>query len=162
MPVINSDSVRKTIAGKSGRGGGLVNEGIYSLTMTEKTYAMMAKEAEKQILSGTGAILDATFLNKAHREKIARLADKHKIPFFVIHCVASEGTIRKRLAQRAEMGKDVSDGRCEIYVEQRSAQQPFSEIPSVNCLELSTEAPLYQITGACERFLRSRIEQVRG
>ena len=153
MPVINSDSVRKTIAGKSGRVAVLFNEGIYSLTMTEKTYAMMAKEAEKQILSGTGAILDATFLNKAHREKIARLADKHKIPFFVIHCVAS---------QRAEMGKDVSDGRCEIYVEQRSAQQPFSEIPSVNCLELSTEAPLYQITGACERFLRSRIEQVRG
>src|SRR5439155_14020197 len=106
MPVINSDSVRKTIAGKSGRVAVLFNEGIYSLTMTEKTYAMMAKEAEKQILSGTGAILDATFLNKAHREKIARLADKHKIPFFVIHCVASEGTIRKRLAQRAEMGKE--------------------------------------------------------
>jgi len=162
MPVINSDSVRKTIAGKSGRVAVLFNEGIYSLMMTEKTYAMMAKEAEKQILSGTGAILDATFLNKTHREKIARLADKHKIPLFVIHCVAFEGTIRKRLAQRAEVGKDVSDGRCEIYVEQHSAQQPFSEIPSVNCLELSTEAPLYQITGACERFLRSRIEQVRG
>src|SRR4030095_16522562 len=70
MPVINSDTVRKAIAGKLRRQVVPLNAGIYSSRMTEKTYAKMAKEGEKQILEGEGAILDATFGQRAHREKI--------------------------------------------------------------------------------------------
>src|SRR4029453_24512 len=47
MPVINSDTVRKAIAGKRRRQVVPLNAGIYSSRMTEKTYAKMAKEAEK-------------------------------------------------------------------------------------------------------------------
>ncbi|WP_410962383.1 AAA family ATPase, partial [Salmonella sp. SAL4355] len=70
MPVINSDTVRKAITGKRGLQAVSFNEEIYSLDMTEKTYAKIARQAEKQILEGQGAILDATFGQKAHREKI--------------------------------------------------------------------------------------------
>src|SRR5262245_41977316 len=64
MPVINSDTIRKAIAGKHGPQAVPFNEGLYSLPMTEKTYVKIAQEGEKQILKGEGAILDATFGQK--------------------------------------------------------------------------------------------------
>ena len=159
MPVINSDTLRKAIAGKLGRQAVPFNEGIYSANMTEKTYAKIAREAETQILEGKGAILDATFGQKALREKIVRLAERHRVPLVLIHCVASDETTEKRLAQREAEGKDVSDGRWEIYSKQKAAYEPINELPSANCLELNTENPLEQLARASEKFLRARLGQ---
>ena len=140
MPVINSDTVRKAIAGKRGPQAVPFNEEIYSLDMTEKTYAKIAREAEKQVLEGEGAILDATFGQKAHREKIVRLAEKHRVPIVLIHCVASDETTEKRLAQREAEGKDVSDGRWEIYSKQKAGYQPINELPPANCSRVEYRA----------------------
>jgi predicted kinase len=161
MPVINSDTVRKAIAGKRGPQAVPFNEGIYSLDITEKTYAKIAREAEKLVLKGEGAILDATFGLKAHREKIVRLAEKYRVPIVLIHCVASDETTEKRLAQREAEGKDVSDGRWEIYSKQKVAYQPINELPLASCLELNTELPLEQLARASEKFLRERLGQTR-
>jgi predicted kinase len=161
MPVINSDTIRKAIAGKRGLQIVPFNEGIYGANMTEKTYAKIAREGEKQILEGQGAILDATFGQKAHREKIVRVAEKHRVPLVLIHCVASDETTKKRLAQREAEGKDVSDGRWEIYSKQKVAYQPINELPLASCLELNTELPLEQLARASEKFLRERLGQTR-
>jgi uncharacterized protein len=161
MPVINSDTLRKAIAGKHGPQAVPFNEEIYSPDMTEKTYRKIAREAEKRILEGEGAILDATFSQKAHREKIVRLAEKHAIPVVFIHCVASDETTKKRLAQREAEGKDVSDGRWEIYLKQKNSYQPINELPPINCLELNTEQSPEQLTRASEKFLRARLGQAR-
>jgi uncharacterized protein len=155
MPVINSDTVRKAIAGKRGPQTVPLNEGIYSPDMTQKTYSKIAREAEKQILEGKGAILDATFGKKRHREMIVRLAQKHTIPLVLIHCVASDETTERRLAQRAAEGKDVSDGRWEIYSKQKAAFEPINELPLTNCLKLNTELPREQLARVSEKFLRA-------
>jgi aminoglycoside phosphotransferase family enzyme/predicted kinase len=159
VPVINSDAVRKAMAGKSGRQSVPFNAGIYHPAMTEKTYAKMARDAERQIRNGGGAILDATFGQKRHRAKLIRLAQKHGVRLFVIHCVATEETTKKRLAQRALEGKDISDGRWEIYVQQAAAYQPLDEIPAADRLELNTEGSLEQLARASEEFLRSRCDR---
>ena len=161
MPVINSDAVRKAIAGSPGRQIVPLDQGIYSLKMTEKTYAKMIQEAEKRILEGEGAILDATFAQRAHREKIVRLAEKHRVPLVVIHCVASDETTKRRLAEREAEGKDVSDGRWEIYLKQKTAFEPMSELPLVNCLKLNTQAPLDELARTSEKFLRAQVGQAR-
>jgi uncharacterized protein len=161
MPVINSDTVRKALAGKHGPQAVPFNEDIYSPDMTQKTYSKIAREAEKQILEGGGAILDATFGQKAHREKIVRLADKHAIPWVLIQCVASDETTKKRLTQRGAEGKDVSDGRWEIYSNQKAAYQPIKELPPINCLNLNTELSREQLIRASEKFLRGRLRQAQ-
>jgi uncharacterized protein len=158
MPVINSDVIRKEIAGSPGRQVVPLNRGIYSSKMTEKTYAKMAREAEKQILEGEGAILDATFAQRAHRERIVRLAEKHRVPLVLIYCVASDEATEKRLAQREAEGKDVSDGRWEIFLTQQAAYEPVEEISSERFLKLSTDASVEQLVRESERFLRSRLE----
>jgi hypothetical protein len=157
MPVINSDVVRKAIAGSPGRQVVPLNRGIYSSKMTEKTYAKMAQEAENQMLEGEGAILDATFGQKTHREKIFRLAEKHRNPLVLIHCIASDEATKERLAQRQAEGKDVSDGRWEIYSKQKAAFETIDELPFKHCLKLNTDLPREQLARVSEAFLRQKL-----
>jgi predicted kinase len=125
--------------------------------MTEKTYKKMARTAEQMIAQGKSAILDASFVRRAQREKVVRLAGKHKIPLLVIHCSASERTTQERLAQRQAQGLDVSDGRWDVYLEQKKACEPLDEIPLAARLELNTDASLDQLTSDSEKFLRRRL-----
>lgn len=157
VKTINSDIVRKALAGKPGRQATPYNEGIYGVTMTEKTYAKMAREAEKLIANGKGAILDATFVRRAHRQKIFRLAQKRQVPLLLIHCAVSEETTQERLVQREAEGRDVSDGRWEIYVQQKDVFEAIDEIPPAARLELNTDAPPEALAAACEKFLRARL-----
>jgi uncharacterized protein len=161
MAVINSDVVRKLIAGRGGHDAAPLNQGIYSPTMTTKTYARMARQAERQILMGQGAILDATFVRRAQREKMAQLAAKHKVPIFLIHCFAADELTHRRLAARAAEGRDVSDGRWEIYLNQKTAHEPLDEISSAQRLDLDTALPVEDLGRAVEIFLRSRLKQER-
>jgi hypothetical protein len=157
MLVSNSDIVRKTLAGKAGRYQVPLHADIYSPAFTEKTYAKMARDAEKQILLGKGAILDATFGRKAQRRKIVQLAAKYKVPLLLIHCSSDEVTTERRLRHRTAQGADVSDGRWEIYVAQKAVYEPLNEFPPEHVLELETDAPIEQLVRDCERFLRSRL-----
>jgi predicted kinase len=154
---INSDVVRKAIAAKPGRHYAPYGEGIYSATMTEKTYGKMAREAERLITNRKSAILDATFVRRARREQFVRLAKKHHIPLFLIHCSAPEELTQARLVEREAEGGSVSDGRWEIYLQQKEAFEPFDEIDSSARLELDTDAPLDALAAASEKFLRARL-----
>jgi uncharacterized protein len=157
VPTINSDVVRKELAGNKRRQPAPYNQGIYSAAMTEKTYAKMTREAEKLILSGRGVILDGTFVNRSQRQKILALAHRYQIPLLAIHCAVSDDITQERLAQRASAGTDVSDGRWEIYVQQKDAFEALDDIPATDRLELDTDATLDTLAVACEKFLRKRL-----
>jgi aminoglycoside phosphotransferase family enzyme/predicted kinase len=155
LPMFSSDVIRKSLAAKPGRDNDV---GIYRQPMTEKTYGKIVREAEKQILAGRGAILDATFAQRANREKVSRMAAKHNIPVFLIHCFATDAIIKHRLVQQATEGLDLSDSLWKIYVEQKARCEPPSEIPVQNYLELNTMQPVTELAAVCERFLRSRLD----
>jgi predicted kinase len=157
MPVINSDTVRKSLAGASGRSIIPYEAGIYSKAMTRKTYARMAELAEEHLRSGAGAILDATFTGRENRARVLRLAERLHVPLIAVHCFASEETTRERLDQRAQEGNDISDGRWEIYQQQKQACEPMDELPQPFRLELNTEKPVAELVSTVEDFLRSRI-----
>jgi uncharacterized protein len=157
LPVFSSDVIRQGLTARSGRENAATSVGIYRQPVAEKTYGKIVREAEKQILTGRGAILDASFAQQVNREKVNRMAAKHNVPVFLIHCFATEATIKHRLAQRAAEGLDLSDGRWELYVEQKARCEPPSEIPVQNYLELNTVQPVTELAAVCERFLRSRL-----
>ena len=159
LPVINSDAVRKQIVGNTGKNLVPFESGIYSQAMTERTYAAMADLAEKNILSGDGAILDGTFHRKTNWEKILEVAVRYKVLFAVIHCYASEETTRRRLASRLAQRTDISDGRWEIYQRQKEACEPMEEIPPAAHLELNTAEPVEDLVRRVEKFLQVRFRQ---
>ena len=159
MPVINSDAVRKQMVGNGGKNLVPFESGIYSQEMTERTYARMADLAEKNILSGKGAILDGTFHRKTNWEKILKLAERYRILVAVIRCYASDETTRIRLAKRLAQGTDISDGRWEIYQRQKEAYEPIEEYPATAHLELNTAEPVEDLVRRVEKFLRLRIRR---
>ncbi len=157
LAVVNSDVVRKKIAGKLGRQSHPFEAGIYSPTMTERTYAKMAREAERLLRQGRTTILDATFVRRSHRERIMKLAEKHGVPMVVIHCSASDSATETRLSRRLVENRDISDGRWEIFLEQKKIFEPLDEIPATSCFSLNTELPLDQLIRDCEKFLRGHV-----
>jgi len=161
LTVIKSDVIRKAMAGLADRQPVPFNHGIYGVGMTERIYARMAREAEKYILTSKGAILDATFARRVHREKMAQLAAKHKVPIFLLRCFATDELTHRRLAARAAEGRNVSDGRWEIYLNQKTAYEPLDEISSKQRLDLDTALPVEELGRAVEIFLRSRLKQKR-
>ena len=158
LPVFSSDAIRKSVVARPGHENTSMNVEIHHQSVTEKTYGKIVREAEKQILGGRGAILDATFAQRANREKVSRMAAKHNVPVFLIHCSATDAIIKERLARRVSAGLDLSDGQWEAYIAQKSACEPPSEIPLRNYLELDTVQPVAELAATCERFLRSKLD----
>jgi aminoglycoside phosphotransferase family enzyme/predicted kinase len=161
MPVSNSDVVRKALSGKAGRRAVPLHADIYSPAFTERTYAKMAREAEKQIVLGNGAIVDATFGRRAQRDKFVQLAAKRHVPLLIIHCTVDEATTESRLRLRAAQGTDVSDGRWEVYIAQKATHEPLHELSADQVLALDTDAPIEQLVDECEKFLRARLDRWR-
>lgn len=160
LPVIHSDATRKALAGTLTRQDRLpYGEGIYSPSMTERTYARMAEEAEGLISTGRGAILDATFQSQAQRARILSLAAKYQIPLALIHCQSSEEVAQERLKRREEEGRDLSDGRWEIYLQQKADFEPIQEATAKIYLPLDTEAPPELLVRRVERFLHSLLKK---
>lgn len=162
VATINSDVVRKDLAEKKGRQPAAYRDGIYSTAMTERTYARMAEEAQRLILNRRGVILDGTFVKRAQRDKIMSLAQKHQSPLLAIHCRASDEITQERLEQRENEGKDISDGRWEIYVRQKDDCEALDDIPAANRLEINTDAALETLVVACEKFLRAKLARHQG
>jgi aminoglycoside phosphotransferase family enzyme/predicted kinase len=162
LPVVSSDVTRKALAGVSNRHDlASYGTGIYTRGMTEKTYGAMAGQAEKHIDDGEGAILDGTFLKKAQREAVLGLAAKRGVPALVIWCRSSDKLARERLLKRAEEGKDISDGRWEIYAAQKQAVEPVVELRPESYFTLDTEASLEELCGKAEEFLSSALKKRR-
>ena len=157
MPVHNSDVIRKRNFGVTGRRAVGLNRGIYRPAATSKTYESLACSAEKEILAGNGAVLDAAFGRKSQRMRIARLAGAYETRLIVIHCSVSEPVTALRLRLRAAQGTDISDARWDTYVALKAAYEPIDELPPEYILELDTDAPVEELVRRCERFLRLRL-----
>jgi aminoglycoside phosphotransferase family enzyme/predicted kinase len=154
VPVINSDVVRKGIAGTSNRRNQVsYAEGIYSASMTGRAYRKMTEEAERHLAAGEGVILDATFQKASQRSAVFEAAERRGAPVAIIHCHSREGLIRERLARRAEAGNDISDGAWPVYLKQKDLFEPFAE--SSNYFALDTEPPVADLCGKAEQFLRA-------
>jgi aminoglycoside phosphotransferase family enzyme/predicted kinase len=161
IDVINSDVVRKELTGKSGRGAPF-NQGIYSSEITEKTYGEMFDETDRRLSHGQSAMLDATFAQRRYREKLVAIAGRHHAPVYFLHCVASDGLTQTRLRERAKNENEVSDGRWEIYLEQKSMEEPLDDCSSEVCLELSADRSIEDLRRLSERFLRGRLSSSVG
>ena len=156
IAVINSDVVRKELTGKSGRGV-LFNQGIYSSENTEQTYDKIFNETDRRLSQDQSVMLDATFAQRRYREKLIAVAARRGVPVYFLHCVASDSVTRTRLRERARNENEVSDGRWEIYLQQKSLAEPLDECSSEACLELPVDSSIEDLRRSSERFLRSRL-----
>jgi aminoglycoside phosphotransferase family enzyme/predicted kinase len=123
FPVVSSDLVRTR--GRAGTGApAAYGEGLYTEAARDATYAALSAEVETALAAGRSVIADATFLRRAHRERLAAAARRRRAPCAFVECGAAEDAVRARLESRG--AGSVSDARWETYLEQRRLREPFA------------------------------------
>jgi hypothetical protein len=123
---INSDIIRKELTGTPlqfhNRAG--YGEGIYTQATTSDTYRAMLASAEASLVSGQGMIVDAGFRSKGSRAMFRSMADRIGVPFTIIRTDCPEETVRRRLYDRQKRPQEVSDGRWELFHQQKEEFEP--------------------------------------
>lgn len=143
FPYYNTDRIRKELVGIAAteRRPDAMGKGIYRPEFTEKTYQVMSARVTQSLHNGAaGVVLDGSYSRKADRQKVRDLADSFGALALFILCSCSDRETRRRLDLRAEDPNAVSDGRWEIFVQQKEKFEPPDELPSQLLLHLDTEA----------------------
>ncbi|HIE16972.1 MAG TPA: hypothetical protein EYP71_02115 [Dehalococcoidia bacterium] len=146
ITVISSDIVRKRLAGISATehhfeqyGGG-----IYSEEFSRKTYDAMFVQARELLSQGQSVILDASFRKRGDRLQARSLAEETNADFAVVECTLSKEMVKSRLERRLQEGT-VSDGRWEIFEQQKRDFDKITEFPAENHLILDTSQSMSNI-----------------
>lgn len=158
-PYYNTDRVRKELAGLAAnerRPDGM-GRGIYTPEFTKKTYQTMLERAALDIKHGANAVvLDGSYARRADREKVLVLAGTSGADTLFILCSCSDREVRRRLDLRAKDPDAVSDGRWDIFVQQKDTFEFPNELGSDQLLQLDTEGLPEQLITRMETFLGSR------
>jgi aminoglycoside phosphotransferase family enzyme/predicted kinase len=146
LTVISADIVRKRLAGISPTERRLeqFGGGIYSKEFSKKTYDEMFAQARKLLSQGQSVILDASFKKRQDRLQARTLAEEAKADFAVVECLLDEETVKRHLEQRLKEGS-ASDGRWEIFEQQKQDFDKITEFTSENHIILDTSQPMSNI-----------------
>ena len=126
---LKSDRIRKEILGISPGEHRLdkYGKGIYTSDATYMTYDALLEKGRKALEQGRSVILDASFMQSTHRARARDLARSKNAGFRILYCTAAEDVIRRRLDDRIKRLDEPSDGRSEIFEEQRSRFEPIRQ-----------------------------------
>ncbi len=121
--VLASDRVRKELAGLGPTDSAASNwhEGIYADDWTTRTYDRLRELAIATLERGQTAVVDATFLDNAQRERFANLGNTQSIPTLIVWTELDDAIARTRIARRARERNTASDATFAIR-EQQIAQ----------------------------------------
>lgn len=142
IPAIHmrSDIERKRLAGlgalessRSAPGGG-----IYSTEFGARTYQRLQDCARACLQAGETALIDAAFLRRAERSAFAALAQDCSASFAILHCAAPIETLRERIQQRVQAGRDASEATLAVLERQFDYWEPFAPEERASVIEVDT------------------------
>lgn len=146
LAYVNSDVVRKELAGLAATASKKegVDQGIYTREFSRKTYDALLARAEEATGQGRGVILDASYQNREDRGKVVALAKRLNVPVRFVLCECDDSVKKARLALRAQDPNAVSDGRWEIYLQQKARFEAPTELATDQFVILDTDQPIEQ------------------
>ncbi len=138
---LRSDLERKRMFGleekADSRSG--IESGIYSREAGEAVYTHLFREARKILAAGFNVILDAAFLDLAHRERARRLAVDSGAAFAIVQASAPPDVLEQRLSRRAAAGGDASEADLEVLRHQVRTSEPLTADEAPFAITVSTE-----------------------
>ena len=147
LPSYNSDWVRKELAGiKPGESRRQKFEaGIYSEDFSRKTYNALHEKAEALLQQGKSVVLDASYQYADDRRDLRNLAKSLGCQVCFILCQCSEEEMKRRMAARSQDPAAVSDGRWEIYLQQKKRFEKPDELGGRELVTIDTKASLQEL-----------------
>jgi len=151
----NSDVIRKELAGERAHEGqgAAFGSAIYTPEFTRMTYEALLQRAAAALGAGDSLVLDASYQSESERRALRELAKELGATVVFIHCYCSEEETKRRLEIRAQDPEAVSDGRWEIYLQQRKRQGPLDDLGPHELLNIDTAKPLPELLDELEREL---------
>jgi aminoglycoside phosphotransferase family enzyme/predicted kinase len=124
---VRSDVERKRLHGLAAqeRTGAAVGGGIYGPDATRRTYERLLEIAGLVLDAGFPAVVDATFLLRADRNRFRALARARGATFAIAACEAPENVLRDRILARARAGGDASEATLGVLAKQRATAEPL-------------------------------------
>ncbi|MBT4868329.1 MAG: AAA family ATPase [Planctomycetaceae bacterium] len=130
-----------------------IESGIYTSDRTGRTYDKLAELATAAVSAGFPAIVDATFLQRSHRDQFRRLADRLGVECIIADFQVTESVLRERIVRRLQAGVDASEADLSVLEHQLQTHDPIGddELPFVVTVECgdSTAAELLNAVGRC-------------
>ena len=102
--------------------------GIYSPEVSRLTYRAALDLAAERLEAGVSVIMDGSYQRRAERLNAAEMARTLGAEFVVIECVCPEDIVRRRLETRLAQTGEPSDGRWELFHEQKAGFEPVEEV----------------------------------
>ena len=151
----SSDGIRKDLAGVPlhTRGSEVMRAQLYSTEMTSRTYDKLFASAEQQVQAGRGAILDATFARRAHRDQLRGRFERQGIGFHFIEAQAGDEAIKQRLTEREGRSQEISDARSEDFEMLTKLYEPPTELDRRELCTIPTTAHLSEILSSALKVL---------
>lgn len=104
-------------------------EGIYSEQMSAQTYEKAFEKAKAVLAGGRSVIIDASFKRNDARLRAAMIARESGSGFFAFQCECPGPVVRDRLDRRIKSSRDASDGRWELYEQQKRDYEKVAGLP---------------------------------
>ncbi|MEA3458871.1 MAG: AAA family ATPase, partial [Candidatus Thermoplasmatota archaeon] len=138
---INTDVVRKELAGidKFERHHDEIDTGLYSPERIDHTYEQVMKKSADFLKNGENVVLDATFQRKKYRDMAKKIAKENNAVLVPIKCTCPEEIVKKWLEERLKT-KTASDGRWEIYLNQKKTFESFTAEENCVVMDVSEES----------------------
>lgn len=126
---IRSDVERKRLQGLEApeRTRSAVGRGAYAAEMTALTYRRLLTLTQVITEAGYPVIVDATFLERAHRDDFRRVADTLGVPFVIVDFVTAQDTLRERIHERQTRRDDASEADIAVLEHQLKTQEPLQQ-----------------------------------
>ncbi len=128
--LLRSDSLRKELAGDRAASGSNApfGQGIYAAEFTRRTYDLLLIRSRELLSAGDDpVVVDASFLRREERDQFRQAGMQAAIPVIFVLTECDRQTALIRLDARQAAGKDLSDGRRELFDLQLAAFEPFSQ-----------------------------------
>lgn len=130
-------------------------DGAYSGAATKATYERLLASADAALEGGCSVIVDASFLDRRHRDAFRSLARRRNSRFLVVSCVADGATLASRLNERAASGRDPSEATQAVLARQLADAEPLQPDEFGRTLEIDMRAQ--PDPGALAARVRSRL-----
>jgi predicted kinase len=152
----NSDRIRKDLAGIQANAPqkASFNAGIYTPEFSRRTYDRLLSMTKADLSVGKTVVLDGSYQARHERDLVRELSREMDKTIKFILCSCSDMITKERLALRANDPEAVSDGRWEIYLQQKKHLIPPAELHSDELIKLNTEAPVATLLNTLKRELR--------
>jgi hypothetical protein len=115
-------------------------KGIYSEDVSRFIYDKAYELAEQKIKQGKAVIIDASFKKRAERQKALEMAKNLGIRFYILECICPDEITRKRLEKRMLENDNASDGRWELFQEQKKDFDAINEVATDCYFKIDTSA----------------------